>query len=174
MAQKHGMIEPFVAEQVRDGKVSYGLSAYGYDFRVADEFRIPSGFKPDAVIDPKDFDGNAFAEVKSATCEIPPNSYILARSLEYFHIPRNVLALVTGKSTYARCGIILNVTPLEPEWEGFITMAVVNAAPVPVRIYANEGIGQVIFFGSDTPPDISYADKKGKYQAQNGITGAKV
>lgn len=174
MAQKHGMIEPFVPEQMRDGKVSYGLSAYGYDFRVADEFRIPSGLKLGTVIDPKDFDGSAFAEVKGATCDIPSNSYVLARSFEYFRIPRNVLALVTGKSTYARCGVILNVTPLEPEWEGFITMAIVNAAPLPVRIYANEGIGQVIFFESDTPPDTSYADKKGKYQAQHGITGAKV
>ena len=174
MAQKHGMIEPFAPDQVRDGKISYGLSAYGYDFRVADEFRIPSDFKLGAVLDPKDFDSAAFAEVKSETCDIPANSYILARSLEYFRIPRNVLALVTGKSTYARCGVILNVTPLEPEWEGFITMAVVNAAPVPVRIYANEGIGQVLFFESDTPPDISYADKQGKYQAQFGITGAKV
>ena len=141
---------------------------------MADEFRVPSGFKLGAVLDPKDFDSAAFAEVKAATCEIPANSYILTRSLEYFRIPRNVLVLVTGKSTYARCGVILNVTPLEPEWEGFITMAVVNAAPVPVRIYANEGIGQVLFFESDTPPDISYADKQGKYQAQFGITGAKV
>ncbi len=168
------MIEPFVPEQVRDGEVSYGLSAYGYDFRVANEFRIPSGFKPGAVIDPKDFDSSAFAELKGTACEVPPNSYILARSLEYFRIPRNVLALVTGKSTYARCGVILNVTPLEPEWEGFITMAIVNAAPMPVRIYANEGIGQVIFFESDTPPDTSYADRKGKYQAQKGIEPPKV
>ncbi len=174
MAQKHGMIEPFVPEQVRDGKVSYGLSAYGYDFRVADEFRVLSDFEPGGVIDPKDFDGSAFVEVKDTACEIPPNSYVLARSLEYFRIPRSVLALVIGKSTYARCGIILNVTPLEPEWEGFITMAVVNSAPMPVRIYANEGISQVIFFESDTPPDVSYADRKGKYQKQTDITPAKV
>jgi dCTP deaminase len=174
MVRQHRMIEPFAPEQMRDGVVSYGLSAYGYDLRVADDFRVFNNYLLGDFLDPKNFDVNMFTAVSAAICEIPPNSYALARSLEYFRIPRNVLAVVQGKSTYARCGVILNVTPLEPEWEGFITMAVVNAAPAPVRIHANEGIGQVLFFESDTPPDVSYADKQGKYQAQGGITGAKV
>lgn len=174
MVQQHRMIEPFAAEQVRDGVVSYGLSAYGYDLRVSDEFRVFSNYVRGDILNPKDFDVNMFTALRAAVCEIPPNSYALARSLEYFRIPRNVLAVVQGKSTYARCGVIVNATPLEPEWEGYITMAVVNAAPVPVRLHANEGIAQVLFFESDTPPDTSYADKQGKYQAQGGITGAKV
>jgi len=174
MVRQHRMIEPFAPEQMRDGVVSYGLSAYGYDLRVADDFRVFNNYLLGDFLDPKNFDVNMFTAVSAAICEIPPNSYALARSLEYFRLPRNVLAVVQGKSTYARCGVILNVTPLEPEWEGFITMAVVNAAPAPVRIHANEGIGQVLFFESDTPPDVSYADKQGKYQAQEGITGAKV
>ncbi len=174
MALERKMIEPFAPAQAREGVVSFGVSAYGYDLRCADEFRVFANYISGDVLDPKRFDDNMFVKRTGATCEIPPNSYALARSLEYFRIPRNVLAVVQGKSTYARCGVVVNVTPLEPEWEGFITMAVVNAAPVPVRIYAGEGIAQVLFFESDTFPAVSYADKKGKYQAQGGITGAKV
>jgi dCTP deaminase len=174
MALEHKMIEPFAPALSREGVVSYGVSAYGYDLRCADEFRVFANYISGDVLDPKRFDDNMFVKRTGATCEIPPNSYALARSHEYFRIPRNVLAVVQGKSTYARCGVVVNVTPLEPEWEGFITMAVVNAAPVPVRIYAGEGIAQVLFFESDTFPAVSYADKKGKYQAQGGITGAKV
>jgi len=174
MAREHKMIEPFAEAQAREGIISFGVSAYGYDLRVADEFRVFNNYLRGDILDPKAFDPNMFTALKAPVCEIPPNSYALARSYEYFRIPRNVLCLVQGKSTYARCGVVVNVTPLEPEWEGFITMCLANTAPAPVRIYAGEGVAQALFFESDTPPAVSYADKRGKYQAQGGIAGAKV
>ena len=170
MAQEHGMIEPFVEGQVRAGVVSYGLSSFGYDIRVADEFRL---FTPAtgqlSVIDPKAVDERAMAPYRGEVCIVPPNSFALARTIEYFRIPRNVLTICLGKSTYARCGIIVNVTPFEPEWEGYVTFEISNTTPLPAKIYANEGIAQVIFFEGDAP-EISYADRKGKYQGQHGIT----
>lgn len=172
-AQQHGMIEPFESEQVKKGVVSFGCSSFGYDFRVAEEFRIPVSGQQGPV-DPKEFTNVQMTEYTGADCIIAPNTYVLARTVEYFRIPRRVLALCFGKSTYARCGILLNVTPLEPEWEGYITMCIANIAPVPVKIYANEGIGQAIFLESDEDPAVSYADRKGKYQAQQSITGAKI
>jgi len=169
MATSQGMIEPFEEKQVRTDVISYGLSSYGYDMRVADEFRIfHNALSP--VVDPKAFDERSFVEYEGDVCLIPPNSFVLARSVEYFRIPRNVLTLCVGKSTYARCGIITNVTPFEPEWEGFVTLEISNTTPLPARIYANEGIAQVLFFESDEPCEVSYSDKKGKYQAQRGVT----
>ncbi len=169
MATSTGMIEPFVEKQVRSDVISYGLSSYGYDMRVADEFRIfHNALSP--VVDPKAFDERSFVEYEGDVCLIPPNSFALARSVEYFRIPRDVLTLCVGKSTYARCGIITNVTPFEPEWEGFVTLEISNTTPLPARIYANEGIAQVLFFESDEPCEVSYNDKKGKYQAQRGVT----
>ena len=173
MAERYKIIDPFEKEKIRDGVISYGISSYGYDIRIADEFKILNK-DVNVVIDPKNFDSRIMQEIKTNVCEIPPNSYILARSYEYFKIPRNVLTLCLGKSTYARCGIIVNVTPLEPEWEGYITMGISNTSPLPVRIYANEGIAQVLFFESDEPPLNSYKDVKGKYQAQGEVTYAKV
>jgi dCTP deaminase len=169
MAREHGMIEPFEDAQVRKGTISYGLSSYGYDMRVADEFKIFTNVNS-AIVDPKNFDDRSFVNFAGPVCIVPPNSFALARSVEYFRIPRNVMTLCVGKSTYARCGIITNVTPFEPEWEGFVTLEISNTTPLPARIYANEGIAQVIFFESDTPPDVSYADRKGKYQGQRGVT----
>jgi len=168
MAREHKMIEPFVESQVRDGVISYGLSSYGYDLRVADEFRIFTNVHT-AVVDPKHFDPRSFVEVKSDICVIPPNSFALARSVEYFRIPRNILTICVGKSTYARCGIIVNVTPFEPEWEGFVTLEISNTTPLPARVYSNEGLCQVIFLEADELCETSYKDKKGKYQAQQGI-----
>jgi dCTP deaminase len=169
MATSTGMIEPFVEKQVRSDVISFGLSSYGYDMRVADEFRIfHNALSP--VVDPKAFDERSFVEYEGDICLIPPNSFALARSVEYFRIPRDVLTLCVGKSTYARCGIITNVTPFEPEWEGFVTLEISNTTPLPARIYANEGIAQVLFFESDEPCEVSYNDKKGKYQAQRGVT----
>ena len=170
MALEHRMIEPFVEGQVRAGVVSYGLSSFGYDIRVADEFRL---FTPAtgqlSVIDPKAIDDRAMAPYRGDVCIVPPNSFALARTVEYFRIPRNVLTICLGKSTYARCGIIVNVTPFEPEWEGYVTIEISNTTPLPAKIYANEGIAQVIFFEGDAP-EVSYADRKGKYQGQRGIT----
>ena len=169
MATSTGMIEPFEEKQVRTDVISFGLSSYGYDMRVADEFRIfHNALSP--VVDPKAFDERSFVEYEGDVCLIPPNSFALARSVEYFRIPRDVLTLCVGKSTYARCGIITNVTPFEPEWEGFVTLEISNTTPLPARIYANEGIAQVLFFESDEPCEVSYRDKKGKYQAQRGVT----
>ncbi len=171
MATEHGMIEPFVDDQVRAGTISYGVSSYGYDMRVADEFRIFTNALS-AVVDPKHFDDKSFVEYRGDVCIVPPNSFALARSVEYFRIPRNVLTICVGKSTYARCGIITNVTPFEPEWEGHVTLEISNTTPLPARIYANEGICQVLFFEADED-DVcatSYRDKKGKYQAQTGVT----
>ena len=171
MATEHHMIEPFTDQQVRGGVISYGVSSYGYDMRVADEFRIFTNVLS-AVVDPKNFDANSFVEFKGDVCVVPPNSFALARSVEYFRIPRNVLTICVGKSTYARCGIITNVTPFEPEWEGHVTLEISNTTPLPARIYANEGICQVLFFEADDDDvcETSYADKKGKYQAQRGVT----
>ncbi len=173
MAREHGMIEPFVDEQIRAGVVSYGLSSYGYDIRVADEFKVFTNIN-NTVIDPKNFDPRSFVDIKSDMCIVPPNSFALARTIEYFRIPRDVLTICLGKSTYARCGIIVNVTPFEPEWEGFVTLEISNTTPLPARIYANEGIAQVLFFQSDESCERSYADKKGKYLKQQGVTLPKI
>jgi len=169
MALEHKMIEPFVDTQVREGVVSYGLSSYGYDIRVADEFKIFTNIN-NTVIDPKHFDPRSFVDIKADMCIVPPNSFALARTIEYFRIPRDVLTVCLGKSTYARCGIIVNVTPFEPEWEGFVTLEISNTTPLPARIYSNEGIAQVLFFQSDEVCERSYADKKGKYRKQQGLT----
>lgn len=168
MAQEHGMIEPFVAEQVRGGSISYGLSSYGYDMRIADEFKVFTNVF-NSLVDPKHFDPKSFVDIKGEYCDIPPNSFALARSVERFRIPRNVLSIVLGKSTYARCGLIVNVTPLEPAWEGYVTIEVSNTTPLPARIYANEGVAQVLFLESDEECMVSYADKAGKYQGQQGV-----
>ena len=169
MAREHKMIEPFVDTQVRGSAISYGVSSYGYDIRVADEFKIFTNIN-NTVIDPKNFDPRSFVDVKTDVCIVPPNSFALARTIEYFRIPRDVLTICLGKSTYARCGIIVNVTPFEPEWEGTVTLEISNTTPLPAKIYANEGIAQVLFFQSDEPCEMSYKDKKGKYQAQVGVT----
>ena len=168
MAQR-GMIEPFVESQVRTDVVSFGLSSYGYDIRVADEFKVFTNINT-TVIDPKSFDPRSFVDLQSDVCIVPPNSFALARTVEYFRIPRDVMTLCLGKSTYARCGIIVNVTPFEPEWEGTATLEISNTTPLPAKIYANEGIAQVLFFQSDEPCETSYRDKKGKYQAQRDVT----
>ncbi len=173
MANEHRMIEPFVETQVRSGVVSYGLSSYGYDIRVADEFKVFTNINT-TVIDPKTFDPRSFVDLQGDVCIVPPNSFALARTVEYFRIPRDVLTVCLGKSTYARCGIIVNVTPFEPEWEGTATLEISNTTPLPARIYANEGIAQVLFFQSDEVCATSYADKKGKYQAQQVVTLPKI
>jgi dCTP deaminase len=173
MASEHGMIEPFVEGQVREGVVSYGVSSYGYDIRVADEFKVFTNINT-TLIDPKSFDPRSFVDLKAPVCIVPPNSFALARTVEYFRIPRDVLTVCLGKSTYARCGIIVNVTPFEPEWEGTATLEISNTTPLPAKIYANEGIAQVLFFQSDEPCLTSYADKKGKYQAQKLVTLPKI
>ena len=170
---EHRMIEPFVESQVRGSAISYGVSSYGYDIRVADEFKIFTNIN-NTVIDPKNFDPRSFVDVKTDVCIVPPNSFALARTIEYFRIPRDVLTVCLGKSTYARCGIIVNVTPFEPEWEGTVTLEISNTTPLPAKIYANEGIAQVLFFQSDEPCEMSYKDKKGKYQAQVGVTLPKI
>ena len=158
---------------IREGVISYGLSSYGYDLRVADEFKIFTNVN-NALVDPKRFDEKSFVTVQTDVCIVPPNSFALARSVEYFKIPRSVLTICVGKSTYARCGIIVNVTPFEPEWEGFVTLEISNSTPLPARIYANEGLCQIIFFESDEICETSYADRKGKYQAQKGIVLPKL
>ena len=173
MALEHGMIEPFEDRQVRQGVVSYGLSSYGYDIRVADEFKVFTNINS-TVIDPKQFDPRSFVDQKTDVCIVPPNSFALARTVEYFRIPRDVLTVCLGKSTYARCGIIVNVTPFEPEWEGTATLEISNTTPIPAKIYANEGIAQVLFFQSDEVCRTSYRDKKGKYQAQVEVTLPKI
>ena len=169
MAREHGMIEPYEEKQVRKGVISYGVSSYGYDMRVAPHFRIFTNVNS-AIVDPKAFDDRSFVEYEGDVCIIPPNSFALATSVEYFRIPRNVLTICVGKSTYARCGIITNVTPFEPEWEGHVTLEISNTTPLPAKIYANEGISQVLFFESDEACEVSYADKQGKYQKQTGVT----
>ncbi len=168
MAEEEGMISPFVAGQVKDGVISYGLSSYGYDIRVSDEFKIFTNVHS-AVVDPKHFNSKSFIDYRGEVCVIPPNSFVLAQTVEYFKIPRNVLTICVGKSTYARCGLIVNVTPFEPEWEGYVTLEISNTTPLPARVYANEGIAQVLFFESDEICEISYADRQGKYQRQQSI-----
>lgn len=163
------MIDPFVDRQQREGAISYGLSSYGYDMRVADEYKIFTNVRS-AIVDPKDFSDDSFVDYQGAICVIPPNSFVLARSMEYFRIPRSILTLCVGKSTYARCGLIVNVTPLEPEWEGYVTLEISNTTPMPARVYSNEGIAQVIFLEADESCEVSYADKRGKYQRQHGLT----
>jgi dCTP deaminase len=169
MAMEQGMIEPFTMNLTRAGVISYGLSSYGYDARVADEFKIFTNVDS-AVVDPKDFSEKGFVDRKTDVCVIPPNSFALARTVEYFRIPRDTLVICLGKSTYARCGIIVNVTPLEPEWEGHVTLEFSNTTPMPARIYANEGACQFIFLKADSPCEVSYRDRKGKYQGQKGVT----
>lgn len=168
MANDHKMIEPFADKQHRDGIISYGVSSYGYDARVADEFKIFTDID-NAIVDPKNFTPNSFVKRKTDVCIIPPNSFALAHTIEYFRVPRDILVVCLGKSTYARCGIIVNVTPLEPEWEGQVTIEISNTTPLPAKIYANEGICQFLFFQGSAPCDISYADKKGKYMGQLGV-----
>jgi dCTP deaminase len=173
LALEQGMIEPFADSQVRDGVISFGVSSYGYDIRVADEFKIFTNVYS-AVVDPKNFDPHSMVDFRGDICVIPPNSFALARTVEYFRIPRDVLTVCLGKSTYARCGIIVNVTPFEPEWEGYVTLEISNTTPLPARIYANEGIAQVLFFQADEICEVSYADKKGKYQKQEAIVLPKL
>ena len=168
MVHEERMIEPFADNQVHDGVISYGVSSYGYDIRVANEFKIFTNIYS-AIVDPKDFKSESMVDFKGDVCVIPPNSFALARTVEYFRIPRSVLTICVGKSTYARCGIIVNVTPFEPQWEGFVTLEISNTTPLPARIYANEGIAQVLFFQADEECETSYADKKGKYQKQESI-----
>ena len=169
MAQDHGMIEPYEAAQVREGVISYGVSSFGYDIRVADEYKVFTDVFS-VVVDPKAFDPRSFVDMKGDHCIIPPRSFALARTLEYFRIPADVLVVCVGKSTYARCGIIVNVTPLEPEWEGHLTLEISNTTPLPAKIYSNEGLAQLLFFQGDEVPEITYAMKKGKYQGQQGVT----
>jgi len=173
MALKHKMIEPFEERLITQNVISYGLSSYGYDIRVANEFKVFTEVYQ-VVVDPKNFDPKSFVEVVGDHCIIPPNSFCLARSVEYFRIPRNVIGICLGKSTYARCGIVVNITPLEPEWEGHLTIEISNTTPLPAKIYANEGIAQVIFIESDELCTVSYKDRKGKYQGQIGVTPPKI
>ena len=168
MAIEHDMIKPFEERQVRTGVISYGVSSYGYDLRIADEFKIFTNIN-NTLVDPKRFDTRSFVDYQGEVCIVPPNSFALGRSMEYFKIPRNVLTICVGKSTYARCGIITNVTPFEPEWEGYVTLEISNTTPLPAKIYANEGIAQVLLFESDEACETSYADRQGKYQGQQGI-----
>ena len=173
MSLQSDMISPFEDKQVSESKISYGLSSYGYDIRVTDEYKIFTNVN-NSIIDPKKFDENSFVNFKGDVCIVPANSFALARSVEYFKIPRNVLTVCLGKSTYARCGIIVNVTPFEPEWEGHVTLEISNTTPLPAKIYSNEGLCQVLFFESDEECETSYKDKKGKYQKQTGITLPKI
>jgi len=173
MAQSHGMIEPFTEAQKRQGVISYGVSSYGYDARVSREFKIFTNVDS-AIVDPKDFSDKSFVDRETDICVIPPNSFVLARTMEYFRIPRDILVICLGKSTYARCGIIVNVTPLEPEWEGFVTLEFSNTTPLPARIYAGEGACQFLFLKADSTCDVSYADRAGKYMKQQGVTLPKL
>jgi dCTP deaminase len=173
MAQDKGMIEPFVDGQKREGVISYGLSSYGYDARVGTDFKIFTNVNS-SVVDPKNFDQQSFVDRNTDVCIIPPNSFALARTVEYFRIPRDVLVICVGKSTYARCGIIVNVTPLEPEWEGHVTLEFSNTTPLPAKIYANEGACQFLFLQGNEPCEVSYRDKAGKYQGQRGVTLPKI
>lgn len=173
MALEQKMIAPFEDRQVRKNVISYGLSSYGYDVRIADEFKIFTNVFG-AMVDPKSFDPKSFVDYRGEVCVIAPNSFALGRTIEYFRIPRNTMTICVGKSTYARCGIITNVTPLEPGWEGYVTLEISNTTPLPAKIYANEGIAQILFFEGDEPCEISYADKSGKYQGQIGVTLPKV
>jgi dCTP deaminase len=169
MAQEHGMIEPFEGGQVREGVISYGLSSFGYDIRVGNQFKVFTDVYG-VVVDPKAFDPKSFVDIQADSCIIPPHSFALAGTLEYFRIPNDVLVVCLGKSTYARCGIIVNVTPLEPEWCGHLTLEISNTTPLPAKIYANEGLAQLLFFQGDEVPEVTYAQRKGKYQDQRGVT----
>ncbi|MCZ6820625.1 MAG: dCTP deaminase [Calditrichaeota bacterium] len=173
MAAEHDMIDPFVDGQVRDGVISYGLSSYGYDVRIADEYKIFTNLNS-TIVDPKHFDSKSFVDFQGDTCIVPPNSFALGRTVEYLRIPRKIMTICVGKSTYARCGIITNVTPLEPGWEGYVTLEISNTTPLPARIYSGEGIAQLLFFESDEECSQSYSDKKGKYQRQVGVTLPRV
>jgi len=172
-AVEHGMIEPFVERQQRSGVISYGLSSYGYDARVSDEFKIFTNVD-NAIVDPKDFSGSSFVDRTTPICVIPPNSFTLSRTVEYIRVPRDVLVICLGKSTYARCGLIVNVTPLEPEWEGHVTLEISNTTPLPAKVYANEGICQFLFLKGDSACEVSYADRSGKYMHQTGVTLPKL
>lgn len=172
-AVENGMIEPFVERQQRDGVISYGLSSYGYDARVSDEFKIFTNVD-NAIVDPKDFSGSSFVDRQAPICVIPPNSFALSRTVEYIRVPRDVLVICLGKSTYARCGLIVNVTPLEPEWEGHVTLEISNTTPLPAKVYANEGICQFLFLQGEAPCEVSYADRRGKYMRQTGVTLPKL
>ncbi|MCB9989595.1 MAG: dCTP deaminase [Rhodospirillales bacterium] len=169
MAENHGMIDPFVEKQKREGNISFGLSSYGYDARCSDEFMIFTNVD-NAVVDPKDFSHQSFVERKTDVCVIPPNSFVLTRTVEYFKIPDDVLVICLGKSTYARCGLIVNVTPLEPGWEGHVTLEISNTTPLPAKVYANEGVAQFLFFKGSSPCETSYASRSGKYMGQRGVT----
>ena len=169
LAKTAGMIEPFVEKQTRDGVISYGLSSFGYDARTADEFKIFTNID-NALVDPKNFSAQSFVDRKTDICVIPPNSFVLSRTVEYFRIPQDVLVICLGKSTYARCGLIVNVTPLEPGWEGHVTLEISNTTPLPARVYANEGVAQFLFFKGSSACETSYADRKGKYMGQRGVT----
>ncbi len=173
MAKEKRIIEPFEEKQVKKGVISFGLSSYGYDIRLSDEFKIFTNVF-NSIVDPKNFDPKSFVDFKGEVCVIPPNSFVLGKSLEYFRIPRDVLGICVGKSTYARCGIIVNITPLEPMWRGYLTIEISNTTPLPVKVYANEGIAQVIFLGAEEECEVSYKDKKGKYQEQKGIELPKI
>jgi dCTP deaminase len=173
MALEEKMIDPFVENQVRENVISYGVSLYGYDVRIADEYKIFTNLNS-TIVDPKHFDPKSFVDFKGEVCIVPPNSFALGRTIEYFRIPRKTMTICVGKSTYARCGIITNVTPLEPGWEGYITLEVSNTTPLPAKIYSGEGIAQILFFESDEECLTSYADKKGKYQGQTGVTLPKI
>lgn len=173
MALEYKMIEPFEEKQIKKGVISYGLSSYGYDLRLSDEFKIFTNVF-NSIIDPKNFDPKSFVDYKGETCIIPPNSFILGRSIEYLRIPRKILGICIGKSTYARCGIIVNITPIEAEWEGQVTIEISNTTPLPVKVYAYEGIAQIIFLESDEECELSYKDKKGKYDKQLGIVLPKI
>jgi dCTP deaminase len=173
MCEEHRMIEPFEAGQVRDGVVSYGLSSYGYDIRVSKEFKVFTNVY-NAIVDPKRFDAKSFVDFTADEILIPPNSFALARTEEYFRIPRDVLVVCVGKSTYARCGLIVNVTPLEPTWEGYLTLEISNTTPLPAKVYGGEGIAQLLFFEGDEEPEVAYADRQGKYMKQQGVTLPKL
>jgi len=173
MSQEEGMIEPFEAKQVRDGTISYGLSSFGYDIRVGDEYKVFTDVYS-VVVDPKNFDPKSFVDIKADHCIIPPHSFALAATMEYFRIPKDVLVVCVGKSTYARCGIIVNVTPLEPEWCGYLTLEISNTTPLPAKIYSREGLAQLLFFQGNEVPETTYAMRKGKYQDQHGVTLPKL
>jgi dCTP deaminase len=173
MCEQERMIEPFEGAQVRNGKISYGISSYGYDIRVSTEFKVFTNVH-NSIVDPKNFDERSFVEIHAAECIIPPNSFALARTEEYFRIPRGVLVLCVGKSTYARCGLIVNVTPLEPTWEGYLTLEISNTTPLPAKVYGGEGIAQLLFFEGDEEPDVAYVDRAGKYMNQTGVTLPKM
>ena len=173
MSEEHGMIEPFEAKQVRDGAISYGLSSFGYDIRVGEDYKVFTDVHS-VVVDPKNFDTRSFVDIKGDYCIIPPHSFALAATMEYFRIPKDVLVVCVGKSTYARCGIIVNVTPLEPEWAGYLTLEISNTTPLPAKIYSREGLAQLLFFQGNEVPETTYAMKKGKYMDQRGVTLPKL